>query len=212
MVERGRAKGVLFDRIVAVHLTSHDTACSYHPRHRGPAGHVSPMQGRTATASHVAHHPRLPAYLAPRLTPPFSAYRGAGGARGHSFLPGLIRDMAVARWLVLLLTVSAAAVAAGKHERWRTGGGQVVVEKERRRVVAASDAGTVTAVDVLADAEGTAYRLHFITMGPGALFLPVQLHADMVFYVHSGTCHACLWIIHISWSLECTTFFLPLPL
>lgn len=52
-------------------------------------------------------------------------------------------------------------------------------------MVAASDAGLVTAVDV-ADAAGTAYRLHFITMSPGTLFLPVQLHADMVFYVHSG--------------------------
>ncbi|KAK3148096.1 hypothetical protein QOZ80_3BG0290690 [Eleusine coracana subsp. coracana] len=96
--------------------------------------------------------------------------------------------MALARWLALLLAVSAAAVAAGKHERWRRMGGGVggqVVEKERRRVVAASDAGSVTAADV-ADAEGTAYRLHFITMDPGALFLPVQLHADMVFYVHSG--------------------------
>ncbi|KAL6645035.1 hypothetical protein ACP70R_016643 [Stipagrostis hirtigluma subsp. patula] len=92
-----------------------------------------------------------------------------------------------ARWLVLLLAVSAAAAAAAQ-ERWGrqsgTVGGQVV-EKERRRVVVASDAGTVTAVDV-ADAAGAAYRLHFITMDPGALFLPVQLHADMVFYVHSG--------------------------
>ncbi|RLN19600.1 globulin-1 S allele [Panicum miliaceum] len=60
-----------------------------------------------------------------------------------------------------------------------------VVEKERRRVVADAEAGTVTAVDV-ADAAGAAYRLHFIAMDPGALFLPVQLHADMVFYVHSG--------------------------
>ncbi|EER95333.1 hypothetical protein SORBI_3001G469300 [Sorghum bicolor] len=98
-------------------------------------------------------------------------------------------------WLLLLLLllaviVSAAAAASGKkqHERWRVSGGAVggqVVEKERRRAVADSEAGSVTAVDV-ADAAGTAYRLHFITMDPGALFLPVQLHADMVFYVHSG--------------------------
>ena len=99
---------------------------------------------------------------------------------------------ATARWLVLLLVaVSAAAAAAdGKHERRRGMSGAVVggqvVEKERRRVVADSEAGTVTAVDV-ADAAGAAYRLHFIAMDPGALFLPVQLHADMVFYVHSGT-------------------------
>jgi len=94
-------------------------------------------------------------------------------------------------WLLLLLlaAVSAAAASSGKkqHERWRVSGalGGQVVEKERRRAVAESEAGSVTAVDV-AGAAGTAYRLHFITMDPGALFLPVQLHADMVFYVHSG--------------------------
>ena len=95
---------------------------------------------------------------------------------------------ATARWLVLLL-VAVSAAADGKHERRRGMSGAVVggqvVEKERRRVVADSEAGTVTAVDV-ADA---AYRLHFIAMDPGALFLPVQLHADMVFYVHSGRRH-----------------------
>uniref|UniRef100_A0A453IR74 Cupin type-1 domain-containing protein n=1 Tax=Aegilops tauschii subsp. strangulata TaxID=200361 RepID=A0A453IR74_AEGTS len=93
--------------------------------------------------------------------------------------------VATARWLVLSLLVSAAAAA---HDtKWKAGaavGGQVV-EKERRRVVAESEAGTVTATDV-ADAAGTVYRLQFITMDPGALFLPVQLHADAVFYVHSG--------------------------
>jgi hypothetical protein len=96
---------------------------------------------------------------------------------------------ATVRWLVLLLAVSAAATAS--REKWWHGaggeasGGGHLVQKEWRRVVAASDAGLVTAVDV-ADAAGTAYRLHFITMSPGTLFLPVQLHADMVFYVHSG--------------------------
>ena len=97
---------------------------------------------------------------------------------------------ATARWLVLLLVAvsAAAAASAGKHERWRRTSGAVggqVVEKEKRRLVAYTEAGMVTAVDV-ADA---AYRLHFIAMDPGALFLPVQLHADMVFYVHSGRRH-----------------------
>ncbi|KAG8073862.1 hypothetical protein GUJ93_ZPchr0006g45947 [Zizania palustris] len=92
---------------------------------------------------------------------------------------------ATVRWLVLLLAISAAAWApAAARDKRRQSGGHVV-EKERRRVVAASDAGLVTAVDV-ADAAGSAYRLHFITMNPGALWLPVQLHADMVFYVHGG--------------------------
>ncbi|KQK23112.1 vicilin-like seed storage protein At2g18540 [Brachypodium distachyon] len=95
---------------------------------------------------------------------------------------------ATARWLVLLLFVSAASAAAYGEEKWNGGAtvGGMVVEKERRRVVAASEAGTVTAADVADDAAGTVYRLQFVTMEPGSLFLPVELHADMVFYVHSG--------------------------
>jgi hypothetical protein len=98
---------------------------------------------------------------------------------------------ATAQWLILFLSVSAAAwssAAAARETQWKAGGavGGQVVQKEKRRMVAASDAGTVTAADV-ADAAGNVYRLQFITMDPGALFLPVQLHADMVFYVHSGT-------------------------
>uniref|UniRef100_A0ACD5X5C9 Uncharacterized protein n=1 Tax=Avena sativa TaxID=4498 RepID=A0ACD5X5C9_AVESA len=99
--------------------------------------------------------------------------------------------VATARWLILFLSVSAAAWAslatAAQDKQWKAGGavGGQVVQKEKRRIVAASEAGTVTAADV-ADAAGTVYRLQFITMDPGALFLPVQLHADMVFYVHSG--------------------------
>ncbi|KAM0884278.1 hypothetical protein ACQ4PT_031087 [Festuca glaucescens] len=95
--------------------------------------------------------------------------------------------VATARWLILFLAVSAKAWASADEEQWKAGGavGGQVVQKEKRRVVAASEAGTVTAADVV-DAAGTVYRLQFITMDPGALFLPVQLHADMVFYVHSG--------------------------
>lgn len=42
---------------------------------------------------------------------------------------------------------------------------------------------------MIADAAGTAHGLQFVTMDPGALFLPVQLHGDMVLYVHSGNFH-----------------------
>ncbi|XP_062213816.1 vicilin-like seed storage protein At2g18540 [Phragmites australis] len=141
------------------------------------------MHGDTATASHVArsHHP-LPSCLSSATTSQTTTRARTGEA--NILATGMA--VATARWLLLLLAISAAAAAAA-NERWRQSsavGGQVV-EKERRRVVAASEAGTVTAVDV-ADAAGTVYRLHFITMDPGALFLPVQLLADMVFYVHSG--------------------------
>uniref|UniRef100_A0A0D9Z3F0 Cupin type-1 domain-containing protein n=1 Tax=Oryza glumipatula TaxID=40148 RepID=A0A0D9Z3F0_9ORYZ len=124
----------------------------------------------------------------PRIAP-HTAGRSIGQKKRAERWGRMAVAAATVRWLVLLLAVSAAATAS--REKWWHGaggeasGGGHLVQKEWRRVVAASDAGLVTAVDV-ADAAGTAYRLHFITMSPGTLFLPVQLHADMVFYVHSG--------------------------
>jgi hypothetical protein len=51
------------------------------------------------------------------------------------------------------------------------------------KTVAEVVAVMVTVMD-LADATCMVYRLHFITMDASALFLPVGLHLDTVFYVH----------------------------
>ncbi|KAJ1686422.1 hypothetical protein LUZ63_017812 [Rhynchospora breviuscula] len=61
-----------------------------------------------------------------------------------------------------------------------------LVRKEERRVVSVSESGSISAVDVRDWVGGANYHLQFITMEPDSLFLPVLLHADMVFYVHSG--------------------------
>ncbi|KAM0950416.1 putative rmlC-like cupin domain superfamily, rmlC-like jelly roll protein [Dioscorea sansibarensis] len=60
-----------------------------------------------------------------------------------------------------------------------------LVNKESRKVLSSSDSGLISALDVLDRYKGL-YHLQFITMEPGSLFLPVLLHADMVFYVHTG--------------------------
>ncbi|KAJ3703411.1 hypothetical protein LUZ61_007116 [Rhynchospora tenuis] len=61
-----------------------------------------------------------------------------------------------------------------------------LVKKEERRVVSVCESGSISAVDVRDWVGGANYHLQFITMEPDSLFLPVLLHADMVFYVHSG--------------------------
>ncbi|KAG6525220.1 hypothetical protein ZIOFF_015174 [Zingiber officinale] len=60
-----------------------------------------------------------------------------------------------------------------------------LVAKESRRTLALTESGMITAVDVH-DGYRNAHHLQFITMEPGSVFLPVLLHADMVFYVHTG--------------------------
>ncbi|KAF2283517.1 hypothetical protein GH714_011641 [Hevea brasiliensis] len=46
--------------------------------------------------------------------------------------------------------------------------------------------GEISAVDISSGTRG-AYHLEFMTLEPNSLFLPVLLHADMVFYVKAGS-------------------------
>ncbi|XP_060191953.1 vicilin-like seed storage protein At2g18540 [Lycium barbarum] len=68
---------------------------------------------------------------------------------------------------------------------WEWGLGPLVKRSERKSVVSTEN-GQVSSVRV---SDGTAgfYHLQFITLEPNSLFLPVVLHADMVFYVHTGS-------------------------
>ncbi|KAF6166598.1 hypothetical protein GIB67_005460 [Kingdonia uniflora] len=61
-----------------------------------------------------------------------------------------------------------------------------VVPKEEREPIIITEFGSISAVDVSDGIKGS-YHLQFITLEPNSLFLPVLLHADMLFYVHSGS-------------------------
>ncbi|KAF8409928.1 hypothetical protein HHK36_002447 [Tetracentron sinense] len=68
-----------------------------------------------------------------------------------------------------------------------------LVKKEERKTVELTEFGQISAVEI-SDGIGGPYHLQFITLEPNSLFLPVLLHADMVFYVHTGISlsYACL--------------------
>ncbi|XP_047312901.1 vicilin-like seed storage protein At2g18540 [Impatiens glandulifera] len=66
------------------------------------------------------------------------------------------------------------------------GGSSTVVKKDERQILVSTEFGQISAVNV-SDGIGGQYHLQFITLEPNALFLPVILHADMVFYVHTGS-------------------------
>ncbi|KAM0011165.1 putative rmlC-like cupin domain superfamily, rmlC-like jelly roll protein [Helianthus debilis subsp. tardiflorus] len=59
-----------------------------------------------------------------------------------------------------------------------------IVKKDKRWPLVSSGFGEISAVKVR-DGNGS-YYLQFITLNPRALFLPVYLHSDMLFYVNSG--------------------------
>ncbi|XP_073148126.1 vicilin-like seed storage protein At4g36700 [Henckelia pumila] len=65
----------------------------------------------------------------------------------------------------------------------------VLVKREDRKVVVSGEYGEISAVRVLGDIEdmGATYLVHFFTLEPNSLFLPVFLHQHMVFYVQTGS-------------------------
>ncbi|KAI3722780.1 hypothetical protein L2E82_33865 [Cichorium intybus] len=60
------------------------------------------------------------------------------------------------------------------------------VRKEERWPLEFSEFGEVSAVKI-SDGQNGCYHLHFITMDPNSLFLPVHLYSQMLFYVNSGS-------------------------
>lgn len=61
-----------------------------------------------------------------------------------------------------------------------------LVKRSERKSVVSTENGEVSSVRV-ADGTSGFYHLQFITLEPSSLFLPVVLHSDMIFYVHTGT-------------------------
>lgn len=60
-----------------------------------------------------------------------------------------------------------------------------LVKREERRTLVSTEYGEISAVRV-SDNINASYLLHFFTLEPNSLLLPLLLHADMVFYVHTG--------------------------
>ncbi|KAJ0556897.1 putative rmlC-like cupin domain superfamily, rmlC-like jelly roll protein [Helianthus annuus] len=75
------------------------------------------------------------------------------------------------------------AVRGGGHGPVPVSDGPIV-KKDKRWPLVSSGFGEISAVKIR-DGNGS-YYLQFITLNPRALFLPVYLHSDMLFYVNSG--------------------------
>ncbi|CAN1121821.1 Vicilin-like seed storage protein At2g18540 [Linum perenne] len=92
---------------------------------------------------------------------------------------GWINKLMVSSILLLLLCGTAAAIV--DEERI-----PAVVRRDERKQLMVTEYGQISSVDVITASKGP-YHIEFITLNPNSLFLPVLLHADMVFYVHTGS-------------------------
>ncbi|KAJ6774509.1 hypothetical protein OIU79_017830 [Salix purpurea] len=83
--------------------------------------------------------------------------------------------------LLLGFLVSVSHVAALSEDGVRP----YVVERGNRRSLVVTEDGEISSAEISAGTKGP-YHIQFITLEPDSLLLPVLLHADMVFYVHTG--------------------------
>ncbi|XP_009803271.1 vicilin-like seed storage protein At2g18540 [Nicotiana sylvestris] len=91
-------------------------------------------------------------------------------------------------FMVIISNVAISVTALTEQEgtpgrEWGLG---PLVKRGERKSVVSTENGEVSSVRV-ADGITGSYHLQFITLEPNSLFLPVVLHADMVFYVHTGS-------------------------
>ncbi|XP_057444971.1 vicilin-like seed storage protein At2g18540 [Lotus japonicus] len=88
--------------------------------------------------------------------------------------------------IFLLLTISMCRGKESSSEEDKAHEGPVV-EKDQRKTLLATEYGEISATDVKGGHRAPPYHLQFFTLDPNSVFLPVLLHADMIFYVHTGS-------------------------
>ncbi|KAK4711897.1 hypothetical protein R3W88_006410 [Solanum pinnatisectum] len=88
-------------------------------------------------------------------------------------------------FMIIISYVSVDVRAKRENEGWEWGSDPLVKRAERKTVISTEN-GQVSSVTI-ADGTTGSYHLQFITLEPNSLFLPVVLHSDMVFYVHTGS-------------------------
>ncbi|KAJ1415290.1 RmlC-like cupin domain superfamily [Sesbania bispinosa] len=88
--------------------------------------------------------------------------------------------------LIFLLSISLCGGVKASSEEVKPHEGPVV-EKGERTTLHVTEYGEISAAEVKVEHGAPPYHLQFFTLDPNSLFLPVLLHADMVFYVHTGS-------------------------
>ncbi|CAI9758379.1 unnamed protein product [Fraxinus pennsylvanica] len=85
--------------------------------------------------------------------------------------------------LFICIAVSVNAHGAYLEEKNDWVSGPHLVKKEERKSIVSTEDGEISSVWI----PSRPYHLQFITLEPNSLLLPVLLHTDMVFYVHTGS-------------------------
>ncbi|ONH96772.1 hypothetical protein PRUPE_7G151000 [Prunus persica] len=92
--------------------------------------------------------------------------------------------------LFIGLSLPAAKAILSNEEQYGSGASAAaagsLVKRDQRRALVVTEYGEISSIDI-SDGHRGPYHIQFITLEPNSLFLPVLLHADIVFYVHTGS-------------------------
>ncbi|CAI8588729.1 unnamed protein product [Vicia faba] len=91
--------------------------------------------------------------------------------------------------IFFLITISlcqSKALSSEEHSTVKAHRGPVV-QRDQRKILFNSEDGKISATNVKDGQNTPPYHLQFFTLEPNSVFLPVLLHAAMVFYVHTGS-------------------------
>ncbi|PNY13170.1 vicilin-like protein antimicrobial peptides 2-2-like protein, partial [Trifolium pratense] len=90
--------------------------------------------------------------------------------------------------IFFLITISLCGLNASSEEQNVKSHKGPVVKRDQRRTLVDTEYGEISATDVKEGQNKTPnYHIQFFTLEPNSVFLPVLLHAAMVFYVHTGS-------------------------
>lgn len=87
--------------------------------------------------------------------------------------------------------------SASRNDGWLEGAEPAVKRANERKSLLKTEFGEISAVNFNDGSRFGPYHLQFITLEPNSLFLPVLLHSDMVFYVHTGMPCFCFHLSHV---------------
>lgn len=103
--------------------------------------------------------------------------------------------------IVFFISANLFTPSAALNDEEFSGSVGPVVKKDQRKSLVVTEYGEISVIEVVDGTRGP-YHIQFITLEPNSLFLPVLLHADMVFYVHTGT----IFDTHLDFDMKFSIF------
>ncbi|KAI5439001.1 hypothetical protein KIW84_024656 [Lathyrus oleraceus] len=89
-------------------------------------------------------------------------------------------------FLIAISLCEIKALSSEEHSTEKAHRGPVV-QRDQRKILFDTEDGEISATNVKDGQNTPHYHLQFFTLEPNSVFLPVLLHAAMVFYVHTGS-------------------------